>query len=171
MQAKDFVNKFYSHAAAISTKELPPAFILAHAFLESGKGESLLTKKANNFFGVKATGNNPSITLTTREIINGIPVSIPQKFAVYNSPMDAFKAYAKLLSNNRYKSVLQSKTNKQRAQNLKNSGYFTAGQNYVNALANTADQFQKLIRTRPNNLIMVPIIALLFFTTYLASKE
>lgn len=171
MSVRDFINTYYSEAAAVSSRELPLAFILAHAYLESGRGESQLTKKANNFFGIKALRNAPSVTMRTTEIINGKTVSLPQNFAKYESPAMGFKAYLKLLSNSRYKNVLQARTNLQRAQKLKESGYFTAGNDYVKALASTADQFQRLIKARPNTILIAPIIGLLLLTTYLASSK
>jgi flagellum-specific peptidoglycan hydrolase FlgJ len=171
MSVQDFINTYYSEAAAVSTRELPPAFILAHAYLESGRGQSQLTKKANNFFGIKALPNAPSVTMRTTEIINGKKVVMPQKFAKYESPANGFKAYIQLLSNSRYKKVLQARTNLQRAQQLKAGGYFTAGNDYVKALATTADQFQRLIKARPNTILIAPIIGLLLLTTYLASSK
>lgn len=171
MSVQDFINTYYSQAAAVSSRELPPAFILAHAYLESGRGESELTKKANNFFGIKALPNAPSVTMRTTEIINGKAVVLPQKFAKYETPANGFKAYINLLSNSRYKKVLQARTNLKRAQELKAGGYFTAGNDYVKALANMADQFQKEIKSRPDLILIIPIIGLLFLTTYLVSSN
>jgi hypothetical protein len=171
MSAQDFINKYYSQAAAISSRELPPAFILAHAYLESGRGESQLTKQANNFFGIKALGTAPSVTMRTTEIINGKAVVLPQKFAKYESPANGFKAYVKLLTNSRYKKVLQARTNLKRAQELKAGGYFTAGNDYIKTLATIADQFQRQINARPNTTIIAPIIGLLLLTTFLASRK
>lgn len=171
MSAQDFINTYYSQAAAVSSRELPPAFILAHAYLESGKGESQLTKKANNFFGIKALPNAPSVTMSTTEIIKGKTVVLPQKFAKYESPANGFRAYANLLSNSRYKKVLQARTNLKRAQELKAGGYFTAGNEYVKTLATIADQFQRQIKARPNTILIAPIIGLLLLTTFLASSN
>jgi len=171
MSVQDFINTYYSYAAAVSSQELPPAFILAHAYLESGRGESQLTKKANNFFGIKALGTAPSVTMKTTEIINGKAVVLPQRFAKYESPANGFKAYVKLLSNSRYKKVLQARTNLKRAQELKAGGYFTAGNDYIKTLATMADQFQRQIKARPNTIFIAPIIGLFLLTTYLASKK
>lgn len=171
MSVQDFIQKYYQQAAAVSTKELPAAFILAHSYLESGRGESQLTKQANNFFGIKALANAPSITFKTTEIINGKTIILPQKFARYESPANGFRAYVKLLSNNRYKKVLQARTNLERAKELKAGGYFTAGNDYINTLSKMADQFQRQINAHPNTILIAPIIALLLLTTFLASKK
>jgi flagellum-specific peptidoglycan hydrolase FlgJ len=171
MSIQDFINTYYVQAAAVSSSELPPAFILAHAFLESGRGESKLTKIANNFFGIKALRNAPYITLSTKEVINGKEVTLYQNFARYPTPADGFKAYANLLKAPRYQKVLQARTNLKRAQELKAGGYFTAGNAYVNTLSKLASQFEDEIKKRPDFLLVGPILGLLFIITYLASSK
>ena len=158
MSVQEFVDRYFSEAAAVSSKNLPPAFILAHAYLESGRGTSQLTVKGNNFFGIKAAPGQPHLVMLTREILNGKQVTIPQRFRKYATAKDSFKSYANLLSSNRYKKVLQANTNAARAQELKAAGYFTAGQNYVNALAKTAANFDTAIRNRKNSTIITPLI-------------
>jgi flagellum-specific peptidoglycan hydrolase FlgJ len=164
MSVTDFVNKYYQEAAAVSSMNLPPSFILAHAYLESGRGASELTRTANNFFGIKALPNQDSVTYTTTEILNGKAVRIPQKFRKYDTAKSSFKAYVNLLSSNRYKKVLQARTHLTRAQELKNAGYFTAGLDYINTLNQVARQFDEAIKKRPNSTIIAPLIGLIILT-------
>jgi flagellum-specific peptidoglycan hydrolase FlgJ len=167
MSLQEYISRYYDEAAAVSSKNLPAAFILAHSFLESGKGESQLTKQANNFFGIKARTGEPSVTMDTTEIINGKSIKIPQKFRKYETARNSFKAYLLLLSNTRYKKVLEARTHLERAKQLKAAGYFTAGSNYINTLAKLAAQFEAEIKKRPNNTRALPIIAVLFLASIL----
>jgi len=167
MSLQDYISKYYNEAAAVSSTNLPAAFILAHSFLESGKGESQLTKRANNFFGVKARAGEPFVTMDTTEIINCKTIRLPQKFRKYETPTNSFKSYLTLLSNSRYKKVLEARTHLQRAKELKAAGYFTAGDNYINTLAKLATQFEAEIKKRPNNTRALPIIAVLFLASIL----
>lgn len=167
MSLQDFISRYYKEAAAVSVKNLPAAFILAHAFLESGKGQSELTKRANNFFGIKARAGEPFVTMDTTEIINGKAIKIPQRFRKYETARNSFKSYLELLSNSRYKKVLEARTHLERAKQLKAAGYFTAGANYVNTLAKLATQFEAEIKKRPNTTIGLPIIAVIFLASFL----
>jgi flagellar protein FlgJ len=67
---------------------------LAQGILES----AWFTKETGkyNYFGIKA--KNGTVTWT-HEYINGKYTRIPQVFANYESPQDAFDAHAKLLTN------------------------------------------------------------------------
>jgi flagellum-specific peptidoglycan hydrolase FlgJ len=65
---------------------------LAQAAIESGWGESGLTKRANNFGGIKAgsTWKGKVLVLPTREVIKGKSVVVQAAFRVYDSPADYF---------------------------------------------------------------------------------
>jgi flagellum-specific peptidoglycan hydrolase FlgJ len=175
MSAQDFVKMYYSQAAAVSTKELPPAFILAHAYLESGRGQSELTKKANNFFGVKAIKNQPFITMRTRELQNGQYIVIPQNFRKYATPQQSFEAYSNLLKIPRYKNVRTAKTYLDKAKQLKLTGYYGAENSAIINLANLATTIDGIIKknklSNPNTILIGPIIGLLLLTTFLASSN
>jgi len=164
MSVPEYVNKYYSEALAVSSKNLPPSFILAHSYLESGRGTSQLTREGNNFFGVKALPGQQYLTLKTREIINGKTVILPQKFRKYGSARDSFKSYATLLSTNRYKNVLQARDHLTRAKELSKAGYFTAGNVYINTLNKVARQFDQAIKDRPNNTALLPLIGIAILT-------
>lgn len=175
MSIENFVNAYYKQAAAVSVKGLPPAFMLAHAYLESGQGESALTKKANNFFGIKAVGAAPFVTMRTRELRNGKYVVIPQNFRKYQSPKQSFEAYSNLLKIPRYKNVLNAPTFLDKAKQLKVTGYYGAENSAINNLANLAGTIEKYIKannlSNPTTILIAPIIALLLLTTFLASSN
>ena len=51
--------------------QILPSLTIAQACLESGFGTSELAKKGNNLFGIKGDYNGNSITIKTKEYING----------------------------------------------------------------------------------------------------
>jgi flagellum-specific peptidoglycan hydrolase FlgJ len=128
MKQQDFFNKYANFAkSAIGGSGLSETLILSQAFLESGAGDSVLAKKYNNFFGVKAdaswTGKKVLLS-TSEQDKNGKATTIKQYFRVYENPGQSFAGQiAFLKSNPRYK----------------NAGLFT----YPNDYAKQADTLQK----------------------------
>lgn len=148
MSAKEFVDKFYPYA--LKAQELtgvPAIAIMAQAALESGWGKKAI---GNNLFGIKY---NPKVNtmftkvLTTEyyndrpefenkglEIVNieyhlGInkfQVKVYQKFADYETPLEAFLAHSKLLLTKRYSHALKAKEDpKEYLKLIAESGYAT----------------------------------------------
>ncbi|HVX39623.1 MAG TPA: glucosaminidase domain-containing protein [Gemmatimonadaceae bacterium] len=86
--------------AAAQLGDVPPALgpvTVAQFLLESGWGQSGLSKKANNYFGMKARDGDPAITLPTHEVVHGQDVTVAAKFRRFDSMADCFAAHAKLL--------------------------------------------------------------------------
>jgi flagellum-specific peptidoglycan hydrolase FlgJ len=129
-KTKAFFQKYKSAAieAATGTK-IFPEIILAAAALESRNGESLLTTKFNNFFGIKAgpTWSGGRVTMPTKEVLNGKTVTIDQPFRIYKTPADSFKDYVNFISGPRYKAagVLKAKTPAEQAKAIAAAGYAT----------------------------------------------
>lgn len=107
-----------------------PSVFMAQAILESNNGNSGLSKKANNFFGIKA---DPSwlgdiYTAQTREVVNGKDVIETAKFRKYSTPELSFIDRVQfLIDNKRYKNagVFSAKTPEEQAKALKAAGYAT----------------------------------------------
>jgi len=92
---------------------VPAKFMLGQAALETGWGKRVIRNQdgtsSNNLFGIKAGPGwkGKVATAVTTEYINGKPHARVEKFRAYDSYADAFKDYAKMLSNNpRYEKVL-----------------------------------------------------------------
>jgi peptidoglycan hydrolase FlgJ len=92
---------------------VPAKFMLGQAALETGWGRRVIRNadgtSSNNLFGIKAgpSWKGKVATAVTTEYINGRPHSRVEKFRAYDSHADAFKDYARMLSNNpRYEKVL-----------------------------------------------------------------
>ncbi|MBD5069739.1 glycoside hydrolase family 73 protein [Ligilactobacillus apodemi] len=101
---------------------------LAQAALESDWGQSELSAKYNNLFGIKSSTGS---LMTTQEYVNGEWVTIKDTFAVYNSWDDSVKAHTQLFVNgtawnsDHYGSVLRATSYEQAAQALQQQGYAT----------------------------------------------
>ena len=86
---KDFINLSKAIAQDVEKKfGIPWEVTLAQTALETGMGKHA---PQNNFFGIKGDGER----LKTKEFIN---VSTIDSFANYESPIESFLAYAKLLT-------------------------------------------------------------------------
>ena len=64
-----------------------PNLVAAQFALESAWGTALSGK--NNFFSIKATGNEPATVHRTREVINGRDVYVNARFKDFATPADA----------------------------------------------------------------------------------
>lgn len=111
---------------------IPYEAILAQSALESGWGDSDLTKQGNNFFGIK-TGKNWTggvWTGPTQEEFNGNRVSIVDGFRTYPTIEAGFNGYGEFItSNSRYRPALAFPGNpEQYIIAIKNAGYATASE-------------------------------------------
>jgi peptidoglycan hydrolase FlgJ len=95
------------------TTGVPAKFMLGQAALETGWGKRVIRNRdgssSNNLFGIKAgpSWKGKVATAVTTEYVNGQPHTRVEKFRSYASHAEAFKDYAKMLSNNpRYEKVL-----------------------------------------------------------------
>jgi flagellar protein FlgJ len=92
---------------------VPAKFMMGQAALETGWGKRVIRNhdgsSSNNLFGIKAGPGwkGKVATAVTTEYVNGKPHNRVEKFRSYASHAEAFKDYAKMLSNNpRYEKVL-----------------------------------------------------------------
>lgn len=103
---------------------------IAQAALESDWGQSELSQKYNNLFGVKGTGTN-SAMMTTKEYVNGQWITVKASFAVYPSWGASIEAHTKLLvdglegDTNHYQEVINVSNYKETAEALQANGYAT----------------------------------------------
>ena len=90
----------YLPAAMLAGKQykLNPAILLAQAAIESGWGESLLSTRFNNFFGITGYGNPTAYWNgeTTDPADEGGPSHL--LFRVYTSAENSFIDFARLIS-------------------------------------------------------------------------
>jgi flagellum-specific peptidoglycan hydrolase FlgJ len=73
----------------------PAELSLAQAILESSWG---FCAPENNYFGIKATGEDPNTYCLTKEYLNGQWTIQRDAFAVYSSMADSFIEHARLIT-------------------------------------------------------------------------
>src|SRR5438874_12008179 len=71
---------------------LPAGVTVAQAALESAWGESRLAQKANNYFGIKARGDQPFTAMPTSDCEGGEMKKPTPRFARYRSMAECFAA-------------------------------------------------------------------------------
>ena len=106
---------------------VPASVTMAQALLESDRGRSGLSTKANNFFGIKGEGPAGHVTMPTKEHLNGRWVTVNANFRKYNSPSESFDDHGKFLrKNSRYANAFNHTGDaKQFAREIHKAGYAT----------------------------------------------
>lgn len=86
MTEKEFIAAIASYAIADMRRSgIAASLTIAQAALESCWGNSGLTVRANNLFGIKGRGPAGSITIQTTEYQNGKAVQVSAAFRAYNN--------------------------------------------------------------------------------------
>lgn len=136
---KSFIDKIKNGAIAGHKKYgVLPSLTISQAILETGWGKASI---GNNIFGIKANASWKGKTqvVRTHEFINGKKIYVDAKFRDYNSIEESLEDRFRLLSNSRYKKVVQAKNYKEGAKELYKAGYATDPQ-YANKLIRIIEQ-------------------------------
>jgi flagellar protein FlgJ len=112
---------------------IPASFMIGKAAHETGWGRSPIRNADGsdsfNLFGIKATPGwrGRVAEITTTEYVNGAPQRMTQRFRAYDSPVEAFRDYARLIGRSpRYAEVMQNlHAPRAFAQELQQAGYAT----------------------------------------------
>lgn len=146
-QRKKFINTIAPIAQNVDKDyKLLPSITIAQACLESNYGQSDLSKKYNNLFGVKGSNKNTSAVMTTKEYTNGKWVTVKARFQIYDSYEASIRAHARLFqegttwNKNQYKDVLDATDYESQAKALVTDGYAT-DPDYSTKLINLIKQF------------------------------
>jgi hypothetical protein len=124
---------------------VPASATLAQAALESGWGESLLTKDAHNFFGIKAYGKAGSagvVWMNTWEVVDGEDVTLNEPFRAYASDADSFTDHGWFFwENSRYATALAKRGDaKAFAVEVARAGYAT-DPNYADKVVSVMNRY------------------------------
>jgi flagellum-specific peptidoglycan hydrolase FlgJ len=141
MTRAEYIKKFTPAAVNSSAGTgLFPSVALAQGAVESGNGDSLLAKKYNNHFGIKAQKGDgwtgKKVNLQTREVVGGKDEMQGAFFRVYNSAEESYRDRAKFLKENpRYTKagVFTAKTPEEQLKAFQKAGYAT-DPNYANII-------------------------------------
>jgi flagellum-specific peptidoglycan hydrolase FlgJ len=179
MTREQFIKTYYNTAKALTTGTgIFPEVMLAQAILESsGKvngtwlvGQSLLSRAANNYFGIKSTPSwrGETISLKTGEVVNGQRVTVTGVFRKYPTIADSFKDYITFLKvNPRYTAagVFSATTPSAQTAALQRAGYAT-DPNYSSLLNSIITGFKKWIPAATIAFSFLIPAALIFFLIY-----
>src|SRR5438067_1232663 len=93
MTREEFLSAAIAAARQSSAQSnLPAGATVAQSALESAWGESRLAQKANNYFGIKARGDQPFVAMPTTECDAGETTKLTARFARYRSMQECFAA-------------------------------------------------------------------------------
>ncbi len=114
----------------------------SQAFIESNKGNSGLTQKANNLFGMKGTYNGQSVTMPTTEYYNGIKTTVQAAFRKYPSWADSIADHSGLFNrSSRYANLRGLTDYKLACKYVKDDGYATSP-TYTQTLLKTIENYR-----------------------------
>lgn len=134
----------------------------AQALIESNKGNSGLTQKANNLFGIKADKRwtGPFVEMNTKENYNGNLVTVKAKFRAYGSWEESINDHSNfLLTNKRYSNLIGVVDYKLACVLIKQDGYATSS-TYTKTLTDTIEKyglffwdFEAIGNTKPDYIL------------------
>lgn len=162
MTQKDFIDKFYAIAKrVVQGTSIFPETVLTAAGIESGWGESKLSRQYNNYFGFTAD-NTPDVPRVFMCNQSGRDCHY---YKVYETPEDSFRDYVRLLTSySRYKPVLQADTVEGQFQALQLAGYAT-NPNYANILERAYNEIKDLL-TNGSGTAGIMVIAILLVIAF-----
>lgn len=140
--AVSFLNKFKEYAI----KDMQQSGILAsltaaQAFIESSKGNSGLTTKANNLFGIKGKYNGQSVSMLTTEYYNGVKTRVYQDFRKYPSWQESVNDHSAMFNRmSQYENLRNCQDYEEACTNVKKDGYATA-LDYTRTLMNPIKKY------------------------------
>ena len=142
--AEQFLNIIHSAVVADMQKtKILASLTGAQALIESNKGNSGLTQKANNLFGIKANSawTGPFVTMKTKENYNGQLVTVDAKFRAYGSWTESINDHSNfLLVNKRYSNLIGVTDYKTACVLIKQDGYATSS-TYTKTLTDTIEKY------------------------------
>lgn len=137
----DIANYVRKYAPQYGIKVYSP--VIAQAIHESGWGESKLSAKYHNYFGLKCgtkwTGKSVNMK-TQEEYSAGSLSTISANFRAYDSMEEGVKGYFDFIQLPRYANLKGVTSPRQYIQNIKDDGYATGSQ-YVDHVMNTLNLY------------------------------
>ncbi len=114
----------------------------AQAFIESNKGNSGLTEKGNNLFGIKGSYNGESVKMLTTEYYNGVAHKVYANFRKYPSWAESIADHSALFNRlERYKNLRGCKDWRKATEYVQKDGYATSP-TYTTTLQNTITKYK-----------------------------
>lgn len=148
LEEQEFIVQIADYAKVLQDKYgILPSISIAQAILESDWGTSELSIKNNNYYGIKGGGTEPTITMTTKEFVEGEWIEVKADFRKYASWQESMEDHSELFAKgttwneNQYAKVLTANDYKEAAYALQESGYAT-DPDYPGKLIRLIEQYQ-----------------------------
>lgn len=126
----------------MQTSGILASLTAAQAFIESNKGNSGLTTKCANLFGIKGTYNGQSEKFLTTEYYNGVKCRVYADFRKYPSWQESIADHSSLFNRlNRYKNLRGEKDYRRACINVQADGYATSP-TYSTTLISTIEKYR-----------------------------
>jgi len=140
---KSFLEKLKPYAMRdMQETKILASLTAAQGFIESNKGNSGLTTKANNLFGIKGTYNGESVRMLTTEYYNGVKTRVYQDFRKYPSWQESVNDHSGLFNRlARYKNLRGETDYIKACNNVKADGYATSP-TYATTLISTINKYK-----------------------------
>lgn len=128
--------------ADMKTSGILASLTAAQAFIESNKGNSGLTQKANNLFGIKGTYNGQSVKMSTKEYINSQYVTVAADFRKYPSWAESIADHSSLFNRlSRYANLRGCTDYRLACKYVREDGYATSP-TYTSTLIKCIEQYR-----------------------------
>ena len=143
MTSAEFFNKIKSDVIMdMYESGILASLTASQAYIESGAGSSGLTQKANNLFGMKGSYNGQSVTMKTKEYVNGKYITINAQFRKYPSWKASISDHSSLFNRLKRYENLRGETNYKKAcEKVQQDGYATSP-SYSSTLIKTIEQYK-----------------------------
>ena len=131
-QEQAFIDKISAYAKVLQSEYgVLPSISIAQAILETNWGNSELSEKYNNFYGIKGSEEANTVLMNTKEFVDEEWIEINGRFRIYESWQDSMNAHTKLFvegttwNPQQYAAVLAADNYRDAAFALQASGYAT----------------------------------------------
>lgn len=131
-QEQAFIDKISAYAKVLQSEYgVLPSISIAQAILESNWGNSEISEKYNNFYGIKGSEEANTVLMNTKEFVDEEWIEINGRFRIYESWQDSMNAHTKLFvegttwNPQQYAAVLAADNYRDAAFALQASGYAT----------------------------------------------
>lgn len=132
-----FFKEFKQYAIAdMKQSGILASLTAAQAYIESNKGNSGLTTKANNLFGIKGTYDGQSVKMWTTEYYGGVKTRVLADFRKYPTWQESVNDHSSLFNRlKRYENLRNCQDYEEACINVQKDGYATAP-SYAQTLMN-----------------------------------
>lgn len=141
--AESFLTKLKPFVLSdMRTSGILASLTAAQAFIESNRGNSGLTLKANNLFGIKGTYNGECVNMWTTEYYNGVAHRVLAAFRKYPSWQESIADHSDLFNRLKRYENLRGLRDYQLACKYVQADEYATSPSYCNTLLSTISRYK-----------------------------